>query len=175
MTINRAMQLEEVNNELIQVLLGLTARVRTAVKMLKECDHDHTNITTTLLSTFQAESLLKKVAPTAEEVLLKKGAAFEGFADAARSELQGEKEAAAEPFLMRHAEPVDFSLPEYEFLKQYTDYPLIQEELDAHGNWVDKKCQNPHCEDGLAPRKTGPDDDDVDMEPCPVCGGPNGN
>ncbi len=157
MTINRAMQLEIVNNELIQVLLGLTARVRTAVKMLNECDHDHTTITTTLLSTFQAESLLKKVAPTAEEVLLKKGAAFEGFAEAARSELQGEKEAAEEPFLMRYA------------------HPVIQEELDAFGNWVDKKCQNPHCEDGLAPRKTGPDDDDVDMEPCPVCGGPNTN
>lgn len=33
-------------------------------------------------------------------------------------------------------------------------------------------CVNPHCVDGLAPRKTGPDDGDVDMEPCPVCGGP---
>lgn len=68
MTINRAMQLEEVNNELIQVLLGFTARVRTAVKMLKECDHDHTTVTTALLSTFQAEGLLRKVAPTAEGV-----------------------------------------------------------------------------------------------------------
>ncbi len=34
-------------------------------------------------------------------------------------------------------------------------------------------CVNPNCVDGLAPRKTGPDDGDVDMEPCPVCGGPN--
>ncbi len=132
MTINRAMQLEEVNNELIQVLLGLTARVRTAVKMLKEEDHEHPNVAT-LLSTFQAEGLLRKVAPTAEEVLLKKGAAFKGFVDAARSELQGEREAAEPKFL----------------------------------------CLNPFCVDGLAPRKTGPDDGDVDMEPCPVCGGPN--
>lgn len=166
MTINRAIQLEEVNNELIQVLLGLTARVRTAVKMLKECDHDHTTITTALLSTFQAEELLGKVAPTAEYVLLKKGAAFEGFANAARSELQGEKEAAAiqlnwiplEPFLMRH------------------DHPITQEELDAHGTVkAVPKCQNPNCVDGLALRKTGPDDGDVDMEPCPACGGPNAN
>ncbi len=132
MTIEKAMQLEEVNNELIQVLLGLTARVRTAVKMLKECEHDHTTVTTTLLSTFQAEGLLRKVAPTAEEVLLKKGAAFEGFADAARSELQGEREAAEPKFL----------------------------------------CLNPFCVDGLAPRKTGPALYDVEMEPCPVCGGP---
>lgn len=34
-------------------------------------------------------------------------------------------------------------------------------------------CVNPNCVDGLAPRKTGPDEGDVDMEPCPVCGGPN--
>lgn len=125
------MQLEEVNNELITVLLGLTARVRTAVKMLKECDHDHANVAT-LLSTFQADGLLRKVAPTVEEVLQKKGAAFEAFADMARSELQGEKEASEPRFL----------------------------------------CVNPNCVDGLAPRKTGPDDGDVDMEPCPVCGGP---
>ncbi len=162
MTINRAMQLEEVNNELIGVLLGLTARVRTAVKMLKEEDHEHPNVVT-LLSTFQAETLLERVATTTTEgVLLKKGEAFQGFADMARSELQGEKE-AAEPFLMRYA------------------HPVIQEELDAHGNWIAAKvtgfqsreqCHNLHCVDGLAPRKTGPDDGDVEMEPCPACGGP---
>ena len=150
------MQLEEVNNELIQVLLGLTARVRTAVKILKECDHEHANVAT-LLSTFQAEGLLEKVAVRPEDV------SAEAFADMARSELQGEKE-AAEPFLMRYA------------------HPVIQQELDAHGNWIAAKvtgfesgeqCQNPHCVDGLAPRKAGPDDGDVDMEPCPVCGGPS--
>lgn len=36
-------------------------------------------------------------------------------------------------------------------------------------------CVNPHCVDGLAPRKTGPDEGDIDMEPCPVCGSPNAN
>lgn len=152
MTINRAMQLEEVNNELIQVLLGLTARVRTAVKMLKECDHDHTTVTTTLLSTFQAEGLLRKVAPTAE------GVALEAFANMAQSELQGEVE-AAEPFLMRYAEPVDQSQADY-----------VRERLQGT-----PPCTNPSCVDGLAPRKTGPDDGDVDMEPCPACGGPNAN
>ncbi len=131
MTIQRAMQLEEVNNELITVLLGLTARVRTAVKMLKEEDHEHPNVAT-LLSTFQAEALLERVATTTTEgVLLKKGEAFEGFADMARAELQGEREASEPRFL----------------------------------------CVNPNCVDGLAPRKTGPDEGDVDMEPCPVCGG----
>lgn len=79
----------------------------------------------------------------------------------AQSELQGEKE-AAEPLLMRYAEPVD--------------HPITQEELDAHGTVkAVPKCQNPNCVDGLAPRKTGPDDGDVDMEPCPACGGPNAN
>ncbi len=150
MTIQRAMQLEEVNNELIQVLLGLTARVRTAVKMLNECGDVHATITTTLLSTFQAESLLKKVAPTVEEVLLKKGAAFEGFADAARSELQGEREAE---------KPIDI-------LIDHCSLSWPTDELDL------TVCSNPSCVDGLAPRKTGPDDGDVDMEPCPACGGP---
>ncbi len=126
MTIQRAMQLEEVNNELIQVLLGLTARVRTAVKMLKECDHEHPTITNTLLSTFQAEGLLNRVATRPEDM------SVEAFAGMAQSELQGENEAAEPRFL----------------------------------------CVNPNCVDGLAPRKTGPDDGDVDMEPCPVCGGP---
>ncbi len=148
MTIQRAMQLEEVNNALIQVLLGLTARVRTAVKMLKECDHEHTNIAT-LLSTFQAERLLERVAARPEDV------SAEAYADMARSELQGEKE-AAEPFLMRYAEPVGQS---------QTDY--VRERLQGIS-----PCTNPSCLDGLAPRKTGPDEGDVDMEPCPVCGGP---
>ena len=33
-------------------------------------------------------------------------------------------------------------------------------------------CSNPSCVHGLAPRKTGSDEGDVDMEPCPACGGP---
>lgn len=146
MTINKAMQLEEVNNELITVLLGLTARVRTAVKMLKECDHDHANVAT-LLSTFQAGQLLDRVGTSPEDV------SSEAYADMALSELQGE----------RYAAPVD--------------HPVTQEELDAHGTLkaVPKKCQNPSCVDGLAPRKIGPEEWDVEMEPCPVCGGPNAN
>lgn len=156
MTINRAMQLEIVNNELITVLLGLTARVRTAVKMLEECDHDHANVAT-LLSTFQAEALLQQVAPTKEYI--REGMTVEKMA---RSELQGEKEAAAEPFLMRYAEP-----------QSQADY--VKERLEGVFVKSPSICSNPHCVDGLAPRKTGPDDGDVDMEPCPACGGPNAN
>lgn len=147
MTIQRAMQLEEVNNELITVLIGLTARVRTAVKMIKECDHEHGHVAT-LLSTFQAETLLQRVAPKAE------GNAVD-FGNMARSELQGEKE-AAEPFLMRYAEPAN---------QPQADY--VKEQLQGK-----PPCTNPTCVNGLAPRKVGPEKWAVEYEPCPACGGP---
>lgn len=153
MTISKAMQLEIVNNELATVLLGLVARVTAVREHLKECDHEHVRAAA-MLTTFQAEELLQKVSPVFTESMV-----VQSIEDMADAETQAEEE-AAEPFLMRYAEPVD--------------HPVTQEELDAHGTVkaVPKKCQNPSCVDGLAPRKTGPDDGDVNMEPCPACGGP---
>lgn len=149
MTIEKATQLEEVNNELIQVLIGLVARVEAIRETLRECGHDHQKAIT-ILSTFQANDLLKKVMSFVPD-----GGAMGAIKDMAKFETQAEYVAAR-----LSGEPVD--------------HPVTQEELDAHGTLkaVPSKCQNPSCVDGLAPRKTGPDEGDVDMEPCPVCGGP---
>ena len=150
MTINRAMQLEEVNNELATVLLGLVARVTAVREHLKECGHEHVRAAA-MLTTFQAEYLLQKVSPEFTESMV-----VQSIKDMADAETEAEEQSRR-------------------------SHPIIQEELDAHGNWVaanvtgfqtGEQCQNPHCVDGLAPRKTGPDDGDVDMEPCPACGGP---
>lgn len=149
MTINRAMQLEEVNNELATVLLGLVARVTAVREHLKECDHEHVRAGA-MLTTLQAEELLQKVSPVFTESMVVQS--IEEMADA---ETQAE-EVASEPFLMRYAEPVDQSQADY-----------VKERLQGC-----PPCTNLSCVDGLAPRKTGPDDGDVDMEPCPVCGGP---
>ncbi len=71
---------------------------------------------------------------------------------------------------------------EWDKLKRYVDgltstADLAAEALKEEQERSEPKflCVNPHCVNGLAPRKTGPDDGDVVMEPCPVCGGPNAN
>ncbi len=151
MTINKAMQLEIVNNELATVLLGLVARVTAFREHLKECDHEHVKATA-MLTTFQAEELLQKVSPEFTESMV-----AQSIQDMADAETQAEQE----PFLMRYAKPVDQSQADY-----------VKERLEGVFVKAPSICSNPNCVDGLAPRKTGPNDGDVDMEPCPVCGGP---
>lgn len=72
--------------------------------------------------------------------------------------------------LLQRVSPVAAEILGFKAIRNFADAETQAEYVAARLSG-ESVCSNPSCVDGLAPRKTGPDDDDVDMEPCPVCGG----